>query len=393
MRRALTLLVTVVVFAALSASAAAQSRTHVKDVRVGAHEGYQRVVVELDGSADIAWERGPDANQETFYLDADLGKRERVVATKLAQLGTVTLRAMRVGTQLSLEPRERRVRAYLLAKPTRLVIDVKERGEGTFEVPPGLTALAPASSVSPLKNAPIPEPEHAEGEPAPEPVAKAPPKAKVEPAPKAEPAPEPETAAEPETAPEPETSAEANAPESQAQAPAPAPGAETETPSEAEAETPPDQAAQPEPETAPAPAQEPPVAAAQPPAVTVPIPAPAHESPEGGGFPWLLAFGAIAAVAIVGGLGVAIGQMRAPAAPPPPRMTPSRARPSPLGVDAISLDELRGAADPARVLEQRLDDEVRARVALEDRLAQAGEELKVLRDRVHRVERKRDETA
>ena len=52
---------------------------------------------------------------------------------------------------------------------------------------------------------------------------------------------------------------------------------------------------------------------------------------------------------------------------------------------------MRRAADASSVLEQRLDDEVRARVALEERLAQASEEMKVLRDRLHRVERKRDE--
>src|SRR5215510_402227 len=109
MRRGLTLWVTAVALAALAADARAQSRTHVKDVRVGAHDGYERVVVELDGPADIAWERGPEPNAETFYLDADLGRRERAVATQLAQVGTLTLRAMRVGTRLELEPRERRV--------------------------------------------------------------------------------------------------------------------------------------------------------------------------------------------------------------------------------------------------------------------------------------------
>ena len=64
------------------------------------------------------------------------------------------------------------------------------------------------------------------------------------------------------------------------------------------------------------------------------------------------------------------------------------------GVDAaddFSDEDVRRAADAASVLEQRLDDEVRARVALEERLAQASEEMKVLRDRLNRVERKRDE--
>ena len=51
---------------------------------------------------------------------------------------------------------------------------------------------------------------------------------------------------------------------------------------------------------------------------------------------------------------------------------------------------MRRAADAASVLEKRLDDEVRARLELEQRFAQANEELKVLRDRLHRLERRRE---
>jgi hypothetical protein len=371
MRRALTWIVVAAALAVLPTAVLAHIRTHVHDVRVGAHDGYDRVVVELDGAADIAWERGPEPNAETFYLDADLGRRERLVATKLAEVGTVTLRAMRVGTTLLLEPRERRVRAYLLAKPTRLVIDIAPPGPGAFEVPAGLTALAPATSVESLKSAPVPEPK---GEPE-----------------AAEPEPEPAPAPAEEVAPE------GPPPETQAVAPKQEPleGAVESLPSEPssemdanapapEATAPPEE---PAPESAPAeapPPPEPPVAATPPtvPAV-VPIPPPTPE----GGFPWLLVLAAIAAVGGVGWLGLTLGRSREE---PPPRLTPARARPTPLGVDAISLEELRRAADPSRI-EQRLDDEVRARVALEEKLAQAGEELKVLRDRLHRIERKRDE--
>ena len=365
MRRALTLWVTAVALAAPAAAASAQSRTHVRDVRVGAHEGYERVVVELDGSADIAWERGPEPQAETFYLDADLGRRERVVATQLPQLGTLRLRAMRVGTRLELEPRERRVRAYLLAKPTRLVIDVAAPGPGKFEVPAGLTPLAPAKSVGPLENAPVPEPEP-QAEPAPPPVT-------------AQPSPEPvEGAVEAPPEPPAETPTEAAPPE-------PAP---QEAPPQEAAPTGPETAApaEPAPEPAPQPPPEPPPAAVTPPPELVPPPAPAP--PPETGFPWGLALGTLAALAALGGLGVALQRMRAPAEPAPFRPRP---KPTPTGVEAISVDELRGAADPTSVLEQRLDDEVRARLALEERLSQAGEELKVLRDRLHRVERRREE--
>jgi hypothetical protein len=39
---------------------------------------------------------------------------------------------------------------------------------------------------------------------------------------------------------------------------------------------------------------------------------------------------------------------------------------------------------------KRLDEEVRARLELEQRFAHANEELKVLRDRLHRLERRRE---
>ncbi|HTO09511.1 MAG TPA: hypothetical protein VMR86_20845 [Myxococcota bacterium] len=360
MRRALTLWVTAVALAAPAAFAPAQSRPHVRDVRVGAHEGYQRVVVELDGSAEIAWQRGPEAGAEKFYLDADLGQRERVIESKLPQVGKIVLRAMRVGTQLELEPRERRLRAYLLAKPTRLVIDVAEPGEGKFEVPAGLTALSPAKSFSPPENAPVPVPE---------------------PEPGAEPEPEPKEAASSQPAPEAaqpearaETPPEATAPETppEAAAPEPAPPA-------------PELAAEPEPAPAPEP---PPAAEVTPPAAPPPAPPAQPEPAHDTGFPWGLALGTLAVLSAVGVLGFAAWRMR-PAAPEAPFRP--RPRPTPPGVDAISVDELRSAADPTSVLEQRLDQEVRARLALEERLQQAGEELKVLRDRVHRVERRRED--
>jgi hypothetical protein len=372
MRRALTLWVTAAAFAALAVEAPAQSRTHVRDVRVGAHEGYDRVVVELDGPADIAWQRGPEPRAETFYLDADLGRRERVVATQLPELGTISLRAMRVGTRLSLEPRDRRLRAYLLAKPTRLVIDVTGPGEGKFEVPAGLTALAPATSVAPLENAPVPEPQpEAKSEPEAQPEAQAP--SKAEP---------PSVTAEPEKPPAeglPESSPEAPPESAAAQNPAP----ESTPPESAPQEAAPQEAAPPE----SAPSETAPPEPSPPAPAPAPSPLPPEVPPESG-FPWGLLLGSLGALAGLAALGAALWRMRAPAPAAPFRPRPN---PTPIGVESISLDELRGAADPTTVLEQRLDEEVRARLALEERLAHAGEELKVLRDRLHRVERRRDE--
>ena len=361
MRRALTSTAAAAVLALLAALASAQERTHVRDVRVGAHPGFERVVVELDGPAEIAWERGPGPGEESFHLDADLGSRGRVIHTKLAQVGTISLKAMRGWTKLSLEPRERRVRAYLLAKPVRLVIDVAGPGAEEFAVPKGVTPLAPAKSIGPLESPPEPQPQ-----PAPEP-----PRAEVAPSPTPEPT---EGASEP--APQPPPEAQAAPPE-----PEPAPAEP-----EAAAPPPPTETV---PETATEPATEaPPEAAAPAPELEVP-PAPAPETPPASeGFPWLLALGAAAAVAaLVGG---ALALRRRAARPTRSFRTEALLRATQIGVDSISADELR-AAEATDALAQRLDEEVRARVALEERLTQAGEELKVLRDRLHRVERRREE--
>jgi hypothetical protein len=394
MRRALTL-AAIAAALAFAARAGAQDRTHVKDVRVGSHPGFDRVVVELDGNAEIAWERGPAANEESFYLDADLGRRERVVATKLANVGKVSLTAMRVGTHLSLEPRERRVRAYLLAKPTRLVIDVAPPGAEEFAVPNGVTPLAPATSIGSLKNAPIPEPQ---------------PKAEPEPAPEAEAGPEPEAPLAPESkraaapvtrepSPEPvEGAVEAQPEAPPPEEPAPAESAAPEAAAGAEPGAAPAENEVTLPETPVTPAETPvtaPEVATAPEPVPAPAPVPAPLPEPETGFPWLLALGALAVTGAVGGIAFVVLRRSEQAPllvrPPSARPTPAAARPTPFGVDGISREEVRLAADATGALEQRLDQEARARVALEERLSEASEELKVLRDRLSRVERKRDE--
>ena len=371
MRRALTLFAMLAALAPARA-ALAQHRVHVHEVRVGSHGDYDRVVVELDGATDVAWERGAQ-NAESFYVDADLGQRSRVVHTGLARVGDVTLTAMRVGTRLSLEPRDRRVRAYVLAKPTRLVIDVAPPGAEPFATPKGVTALTPASSVAPVMEAGAEAGGTAGAEAEPEPE-KGPPAEEVGPiGPPDEPSPAPQ--AEAPSEPEPDAQAEAPA-KAEPNASAESPPAESGEPNAAAAE----------PAPAPEPAPEP--QAAQPP---TPPPAPAAPPEPAPGFPWSLALGTAAFIAVLGAAWYFRGRLleRTPKRPKLPRSPVADL--TPMGVDSFSPAELRGAADATAVLEQRLDEEVRARVALEERLAQAGEELKVLRDRLHRVERRRDE--
>jgi hypothetical protein len=53
--------------------------------------------------------------------------------------------------------------------------------------------------------------------------------------------------------------------------------------------------------------------------------------------------------------------------------------------DTIRPTEIVGAADRLEIVEKRLDEEARARVALEERVSVLSEELKVLRDRINRL--------
>jgi hypothetical protein len=374
MRRALTSVLTLVTFAVWASVALGQGRVHVRDVRVGAHPGFDRVVVELDGPTDIAWERGPKPGEESFYLDADLGSRGRVIQTKLAQVGALSVKAMRVGTHVALEPRERRVRVYVLSGPTRLVIDLAPPGPEEFAVPKGITPLAPATGIGPLEAGPAPE---AEAQPQPGPEAQ--PEQEAQPEPEAEPQPAPappiaEAPVEGQPRGEPVEGAVEAAPE-----PAP-PGAEMPP----QAEVPPAESL-PEATPTPAPAPTPP---SPEPEVSASEPAP-QLPPAAFEFPWLLVLASVGLLAVLAALFVAY-RGRATRGESVARSLARKV--TPLGVEGISREEIRFAADATGVIEQRLDQEVRARVALEERLTEASEELKVLRDRLNRVERTRDDT-
>jgi len=62
-----------------------------------------------------------------------------------------------------------------------------------------------------------------------------------------------------------------------------------------------------------------------------------------------------------------------------------------IGTDSITPDDLASPVGKLDLLEKRLDDEVRARMRLEERLLHLQEELKVMRDRMQRLLRRNDE--
>ena len=317
----------------------------IRDVRVGEHDGYERLVIELDSETDVAWENGPEPGEESFYIAAAPAKPSRVIVTQLPHVGTISITAMKGGTHIAIEPRKRRVRAYMLAGPPRLVIDFAAPAPGSFAAPAGARAIEPARTIGPLVVEPEPEP-------APEP------------------APEPKAAKAPEPPP----------------APAPEPAPEAEAP---KAEAPP--APEPEPTPPPVPVAKPP-APTKPPMVAKPaVPATRPAAPSAP-FPYGLAVAALAGLGLLIAAVVLFLRRRAGrddevfSVLPRDEADALLATPS----DEISPAELLAAGDHDGMLEKRLDEEVRARLELEQRFAHANEELKVLRDRLHRLERRRE---
>ena len=60
----------------------------------------------------------------------------------------------------------------------------------------------------------------------------------------------------------------------------------------------------------------------------------------------------------------------------------------PRAPETITPDEILAAADRIDLLDKRIDEEVRARMQLEECVLHANEELKVMRDRLHRASRR-----
>ncbi|MBM4337590.1 MAG: hypothetical protein FJ108_17015 [Deltaproteobacteria bacterium] len=315
-------LILVVLFASFAiahepARADGGAPARIRDVRVGEHSGFERLVIELDGDVEVVWENGPEPGEESFYIAAAPAQASRVISTGLAHVGTVSVTQMKGGTHVAVEPRSRSVRAYTLSNPPRLVVDFAEPGLAKFEAPAGSRALEPAKTLGPL-------------------------------------AVEPEPEAVPEPAPTPEPAPVVEAPPVPVPVPAPAP---------------------------------------KPAAAPVPSVVPVTQTP-GAPFPYGLVLGALLALAFLIAAGVLLARRRAASAEPSVSALfaeEDEGRETfPSHADEISPAEILPVGDHEALLEKRLDEEVRARLELEQRFASANEELKVLRDRLHRLERRRE---
>jgi len=106
---------------------------------------------------------------------------------------------------------------------------------------------------------------------------------------------------------------------------------------------------------------------------------------EGGRGGLILLVGLVAGLAALGALVYWQRRRTPPTAPQPVREE--------VGPETITQDELAGGPARSEILEKRLDEEVRARMHLEERMGELLEEQKVLRDRLHRMTRRRESEA
>ena len=168
--------------------------TELREVRVGAHDGFTRVVFELDRSAGYRIERvgTPSRPELRVTLEASSGPLEAGAHGDVR--GVKVAPGAKAVATIPLRRQDLRLQEMILANPPRIVLDLKRSA-------PAPTAAKPAAK--PVAKAPAPAPKPApEAAPkpalAPERVAKAPAIAKpTKPAAEPKPAPKPEARPEP----------------------------------------------------------------------------------------------------------------------------------------------------------------------------------------------------
>ncbi len=340
---------------------AADEAAQILGVRQRAYPKFDRIVLDLDRMVPV---RRMSASGRLELEIAARPVRERQIvggAVEILRLEDGTTRVQAAIGALQ-------IRVFTLREPPRLVIDLGEPGLVPFVAPwdgTPIFAEAAAGEAPEQAGGPTPSPTAAEVLPSPrEPaLAEAPTPPGLAPAP-LEPAPEraPVSARAPDPPPAPEVAPPARLP--QPEAPEAGPDASR---SADPAPAPPRQAEAREPATRPAPGPSLPPAA------------------RGGPGPALWAALAAALLLLVVAAALALTRRRTRRARgfvAEPRRDPT--------LD-ILLEDLGPPADRVELLEKRLDEEVRARILLQERLAQLSEEQKVLRDRLRRTTLRRSE--
>ena len=369
--------VAVVTFGLWAGLASMTHAARIVDIRVGGHTDFDRLVIEVEGELQAFHQPARSGERFVLELNAEPPESIRVLETILPRMGRVTVEGVADGSLVWVQPRPRRVRAFLLNGPQRIVIDFSSPDRDPLPIPEG--ALALVEAIAPPWASPSDSVTEAQPEPEPAPV----PEPELAPELVPEPEPEPARVSElelerelvPEPEPEPERVSEIE-PEPEL---VPEPEPEPERVSELEL------ARELVPELEPVP--EPPAELPVPewaPQVGRRLPEPAPEPPLGLGsralFLGLAAAGATGALTLL-----ALRLLRRPSAPSGPVAEP-------VSPDTITPEELRraGGDTEARLvaLESRLDEEVRSRSRVEERLLGLHEDLKVVRDRLRRISRR-----
>jgi hypothetical protein len=337
---AAVLVVSIVAWAGLSAVAKLSPR--IVELRYAAHPDYDRLVVQIAGDLEVFHQ--PFRVGEPFVLELNARPKlpDRVIQTSLQRLGRIRIQGAGDGARLLIQARTSRIRSFLLQNPTRLVIDFGAPGNSPFPIPPGtervLEAVAPPEPVALLDEAigPVIESETVEAELV-----------------------EPELAAvEPAPAPTP-------APVLEPQVHRPRPRDPLVEPDRQPAE----QLAESVPSVGDSPGSRAMEPGAREQSVQIAL---------GGLFLALLGAAAWFALRV---------WRRMPAEATSAGVVARAILEGP--VETITVADLsRGSTDRTGILERRLDDEVRARMQVEERVIQLQEELKIVRDRLHRVSRR-----
>jgi len=347
---AASLFVAVLILFGNAAGSSAQT-AGIVDIRVGAHVGYDRLVMQLAQPTSVWRLASEPAGEVIFELGARPLLAHQTLDTALSRLGRVQIDSTQQGARVLIAPGPRLVRAFLLRDPDRLVIDCGDPDLEPFDVPPG---VRPVPVIEPPVELAEPEPDPTEA-------------ISEGPEPGALPLVEEPAQPEPEDVPEPSATLP----------PEPEPAAEPEpTPAEVEPST--------EPDPIPAEAE--------------PAPAEVQSAPKLPGLEehfTLLSVGlAVLFAALLGAAGIFAVRLwrRMPRGPDPALELEEEGLASAvIPADTIMPEEFEAGGDRLGILEKRIDDEVRTRMRLEERVIQLQEELKVLRDRFQRVARAKEE--
>jgi len=316
---------------AVGAPALSQEPPRIVDIRVGRHAEYDRLVLEFEASVELSRLARSDEGVLVIEVEARPLLPYQALHTAYARVGSLVVREIPKGARIEVEAGAHRVRIFRLSNPPRVVLDFADPGAEPFPLPPGTEPVPePAPSSAPLPEVAGPAP------------------------------PEPSGA---EAAPEAELS-EVSAPAEVAAPELLVPRSE---------------------ELAPPPLAPPPLPSGD--AVGA---APGSALPPG----WLerLGGGPVAGLATLGLVLSLLAWFRLRSWRSPRVEVGVDSHPAdwPRAPETITPEELAGASDQVDLLGRRIDQEVRARMHLEEGLSQMREELKVMRDRLQRAGRRGD---